>query len=64
MESYDNLKKQRDDIVREKARKAVDKIVFDLSDRKGLDNEWSALDDDVKDEIVDAWTAIVAEAVG
>jgi hypothetical protein len=36
--------------ARQVARWIVDDIAHDISDRKGLDNEWDAIDDDVKQE--------------
>lgn len=38
---------------------AVSKIVWDLSDRRGIGNEWEQIDDDIKDEISFKW----AEAI-
>ncbi len=43
---------------REAARKIVDDIVADLSDRRGLDYEWNQIDHDVKAEIVSKWLDI------
>lgn len=39
------------DNARQIARLIVSEIVSDLSDRRGLDNEWDAIDSDVKKEI-------------
>jgi hypothetical protein len=41
------------------AKLAVEDIVKDLSDRKGLDNEWDQIDDDIKDEIKTHWIDII-----
>ena len=38
---------------------AVEGIIEDLSDRRGLRHEWDAIDEDVQQEIRDAWTTIV-----
>ena len=43
----------------ELARKIVDEIVDDLSDRSGLGNKWDQIDEDVKNEIIDTWADIV-----
>ena len=45
------------------ARRAVKRIVRDLSDRRGLGDEWGSLYDDVREEIVNEWTAIVEEEI-
>ena len=37
----------------------VHDIIEDISDRRGLRQEWSNIDDDVKQEIVKSWTSIV-----
>jgi len=38
---------------------AVDEIIADLSDRRGLKWEWSKIDEDVREEIRAAWIEIV-----
>lgn len=47
---------------RQKAARAVDAIITDLSDRRGLRHEWDQIDDDIKREIRHAWIAAVIEA--
>ena len=42
---------------------AVNKIIEDLTDRNGLQNEWESMDSDVQDEIRTTWERIVANAV-
>lgn len=44
----------------EQARRAVDAIVYDLAGRKGLGDEWDQIDDDIREEIIEKWTDIVA----
>jgi len=39
---------------------AVQAIIRDLADRKGLGNEWEQVDDDIREEIEKKWTDIVA----
>lgn len=39
----------------------VDAIVRDLRGRKGLGDEWSAIDHDIRDEIIETWREIVRE---
>ena len=41
------------------AKLAVEAIITDLSDRRGLRQEWEQIDDDILDEIRDTWTLIV-----
>lgn len=45
------------------ARKAVDNIIADLKDRRGLRQEWEGIDDDVQQEIRKVWRQIVLDAV-
>lgn len=42
---------------------AVDKIIDDLSDRKGLRHEWEQIDEDIQEEIKDQWRLIVLNAM-
>lgn len=49
---------------KEKARKVVEGIIKDLTDRRGLRQEWDMIDDDIQDEIKDKWTDIVLEKMG
>jgi hypothetical protein len=44
------------------ADKAVDKIIYDLSDRRGLRQEWDQIDDEIKCEIKAIWTKIIRRA--
>jgi hypothetical protein len=46
------------------AKIAVEKIVGDLLDRRGLKSEWAQIDEDIQEEIKDAWTLIVLGAMG
>lgn len=41
--------------ARQVARWIIDDIVFDISDRNGIGNEWHQIDDDIKHEIVILW---------
>lgn len=45
-----------DDVM---ARLIVDDIVEDLTDRKGLGNEWEEIDEDIQQEIKDNWKNII-----
>jgi len=48
----------------EKAIKAVNAIVEDITDRRGLGNEWEAIDEDTQGEIITAWVAIIVREIG
>ena len=43
----------------DKAQQIVDRIIADLSDRRGLGDSWDDCDDEVKQEIRDTWISIV-----
>jgi hypothetical protein len=42
----------------------VDAIIRDLSDRKGLGNEWEEIDDDIQKQIREEWITLVVEHSG
>ena len=42
-------------MTREQAQRAVLAIEGDIRDRRGIQYEWSAIDDDVKEEIRSVW---------
>ena len=41
--------------------KVVNAIVDDFAGRKGLHQEWEAIDDDIKNEIVGKWRSIAIQ---
>ena len=45
------------------ARQIVDNILYDLTDRRGLRQEWEQIDDDIQQEIKDAWFQIVMDGL-
>lgn len=49
--------------IESKARRAVDAIIADLRGRNGLDGEWDAIDDGIKDEIRAEWVKTVVCAM-
>lgn len=49
--------------VSKEARDAVRKIVADLSDRRGLRQEWEQIDRDIQKEIRSMWEQIIHEAI-
>lgn len=44
------------------AKKAVEAIVDDLTDRRGLRQEWDLIDDEIRDEIKDVWAQAIDKA--
>jgi hypothetical protein len=34
-------------------------LIHDLSDRRGIGDEWDALDDDIREEILQKWLKII-----
>jgi len=46
---------------KEKAKNIVDKIIRDLSDRRGLRQEWEQIDLDIQEEIKETWIGIVTQ---
>ena len=51
------------DQVQDAAKKATAKIVADLTDRRGLRQEWEGIDDDIRAEIVAQWEAIIVREI-
>jgi hypothetical protein len=49
--------------IEERARQAVDEIITDLSDRRGLKREWAQIDADVQEEICQTWAELIAKAM-
>jgi hypothetical protein len=41
------------------AKRIVEAIIEDFTDRRGLRQEWEQIDDDIRREIVRTWKAIV-----
>lgn len=46
-----------------RAKRVVKSIIADLSDRRGLGDEWSQCDDDVKREIRRTWGEIIDKEI-
>ena len=44
--------------------RVVDELVEDLSDRCGLKQEWSEIDEEIKDEVRLKWAQILHRAYG
>ena len=44
------------------ARRTVDALVKDLSDRRGLKHEWAQIDPEIQREIREAWRIIILKA--
>ena len=47
--------------TKKKAEKIVNKIMSDLSDRRGIGDELDAIDDDIKKDMKDNWVAIICK---
>ncbi len=47
---------------KEQARKAIDLIIEDLVDRKGLGDEWDRIDGTTQNEIIAQWVDILLDA--
>jgi hypothetical protein len=53
----------RGDGPRRTARRIVDELVDDLTDRRGLGQEWEQIDDVIRLEIVNVWLDIAEREV-
>lgn len=42
-----------------KVKNTVFKIIYDMSDRRGLKQEWEQIDEDIQCEIIQQWIDIV-----
>lgn len=49
--------RQKDD----KVSLAVDSIIADLTDRRGLRQEWEQIDDNIKNDIIEVWESIMRD---
>jgi len=49
----------KEDKEKTKSNNIVKEIINDLSDRKGLHDEWDSIDEIIKKEIIDKWEKIV-----
>jgi hypothetical protein len=47
----------------EESLSAVENIVEDLSDRRGLRQGWEQIDDEIQSEIKQVWAGIIADAI-
>jgi hypothetical protein len=45
------------------ATRAVDAIVFDLSDRRGFNDPWYGIDEEIQEEIKAAWRTIITQEI-
>jgi hypothetical protein len=48
----------------DKAQQIVEAIEADLTDRRGLKQEWGQIDYDIQDEIRDTWAGIIRKMLG
>lgn len=49
--------------MKEKIRDAVAAIVADLTDRKGLGDEWDQIDSSTQHDIMDEWVEIIENTI-
>src|SRR5450631_1244863 len=47
----------------QQAREIVLRIITDLTDRRGLRQQWDEIDDEIRDEIVAQWEKLTREAL-
>ena len=47
----------------DKYENAVNAIIDDLSDRRGLRHEWDNIDEDIQDEIRETWRGLIEKAL-
>ena len=45
----------------QRARAAADRIVDDLTDRRGLGDEWGSIDGETREDIIETWTKIIVD---
>ena len=72
MALFDEDAKHTIEIAKEYGRKikdnlialAVDSLVMDISDRRGLKQEWAGIDEETKEEIMGVWEAIIRGCIG
>ena len=50
-----------EDKLRRKSFLAVEEIIGDLTDRKGLQNIWEEIDEETQDDIKSRWQEIIME---
>jgi len=48
---------------KEKALIIANKIIYDLTGRSGLQNEWELIDEDIQEEIKNTWAEIIEESI-
>lgn len=55
-------KKQKSELDPSWADRAVDQIVREMCDRKGIGDEWEHIDEEIQQEIKEAWADIIRSA--
>lgn len=60
--TFENTKKRLPKL--KGAKLAVETIVEDLCDRRGLKSEWGQIDEEIKEEIKKVWVKIINLAIG
>ena len=49
--------------IEEKAKKTVDKLISDISGRKGIGDEWDSINSSIQEEIKETWTNIIIKEI-
>ena len=49
--------------LEEKAKKTVDKLISDISGRKGIGDEWDSINSSIQEEIKETWTNIIIKEI-
>ena len=45
------------------AKKIIEGLVYDISDRSGIGNEFDGIDEDIKKEMLEEWEVIILNAI-
>lgn len=53
----------KSETTKARAKRAVKALIADLSDRRGLRQEWEQIDDDIRKEIRATWEGIFEQAM-
>ena len=61
--AYSWLSDHTRNAVMARSQNVLEAIISDLTDRRGLENEWDQIDEDVKQEIKDTWLEIIYQSM-
>ncbi len=51
-------------MTKELAEQIVYRLILDITDRRGLSNEWGNIDEDIQEEIKEEWVRLIGEITG